>query len=169
MPKDIAILKFIDKPALDALVVKSTGNTSYTWEAYENDIQIDGLHQMIYVEGVTKLAQGIFKIVLTPKGSLAVDPEYGTNLQETLENGKVFLGSASSQSNQFNNIQTEIINALKHYNLINQDNPDSDEVIETIEEVRVVQSLDEPRQLQIRIEVTTESGKTLRVSVPQVV
>lgn len=166
MPRDIGILTSLDKPALPEEILKSTGDTNYTWKAFENDIQIDRLNQIIEVSGTTKLAQGIFKIILTPKGSHAEDPEYGTNASEIIGGRLVVSGGVVSE--RFAELRSDIIDALRHYNLINQDNPDSDEVIETIDDIRIVQDLDEPRALKIQIEITTESGKTLRLEVPQV-
>lgn len=161
MPVDIGVLKRLDKPRLSEQLVKSTGATNFTWEAFEGDIHLDRLHSLVSLEGTTKLAQGIFKIVLTPKGSNAQDPDYGTSLSASV-GGKM-------DSERFAEIQAEIVDALIHYNLINNDNPNSDEVIQTIETVRVVQDLDDPRAVRIQIAVTTESGKTVSVQVPQVV
>jgi hypothetical protein len=61
-----------------------------------------------------------------------------------------------------------VINALIHLNEINLDNPNSDEVIETIDVVRTVASIDDPRAISIQVKVTTESGKSVAVQVPQI-
>jgi hypothetical protein len=160
MPLDIGVLKKVDRPRLPQEVVKSVGATTYTWEAFEGDIQIDGLNQFIELDGTTKLAEGIFKIILTPKGSNPEDPDYGTDINTSI-GGKI-------DSEKFSSIQTSIVDALTHYNVINQDNPNSDEVIQTIDEVRLVSSLDDPRQINIQVSVTTESGKAVKIEVPQI-
>jgi phage baseplate assembly protein W len=160
MPIDLGVLRKLDKPAMTGQLVKSTGNTNFTWEAYEGDIQIDRLNNLMQVEGLTKLAQGIFKIVLTPIGSNQEDPNYGSLLNDQI--------GSKMDTEKFAHLQTSIVDALTHYNSINQDNPSSDEVIETIDEVRLVQSLDDPRQIKVQISVTTESGKSVSVQVPQV-
>jgi hypothetical protein len=160
MPVDIGVLKKIDRTRLSNEVAKSVGATVYTWQAYEGDIQIDGLNQVIDVEGTVKLAQAIFKIVLTPKGSMAEDPDYGTDMDSMIGD--------KMDNDKFSGIQTSIVDALTHYNVINQDNPNSDEVIETIDEVKLVRDLDDPRQLRIKISVTSESGKSVKVEVPQI-
>lgn len=160
MPVDMGVLKKLDRPSLAGEIIKSTGNTSYTWEAYEGDIQIDNLNHFVPITGVTKLAQGMFKIVLTPLGANSEDSSYGSLLN-------VQIGS-KMDNDKFAEIQTSIVDALTHYNELNQDNPDSDEVIETIDEVRLVRDLDDPRAIKIQIAVTTESGKEVRVEVPQI-
>ena len=72
-------------------------------------------------------------------------------------------------SERFAQTRSEVINALVHLNAINRDNPNSDEVIEEIDEIGIFEDLDEPRAVRIRIAVTTESGKPLKVEVPQIV
>lgn len=160
MPQDLGVLTRLDKPTLDPATNKSTGNTNYTWEAYQGDIQLDGTRQFVPVSGTTKLGQGMFKIILTPLGSNPVDPDYGTNLLSMI--GTVV------DSEKFSVITSEIIDALTHYNLINQDNPDSDEVIQTIDFIRVVKDIDDPRAIRIQVSVTTESGKPVSLQVPQI-
>lgn len=160
MPLDLGVLKKLDKPRLGQSVTKSTGNTTFSWEAYLGDLQLNGINDLITVDGATKLGQGIFKIVLTPKGSNPDDPNYGTNMP-SLIGGKI-------GNDVYATITSEIIDALTYYNLLNQDNPNSDEVIETIDNVRVVQNIDDPRGILFQIEVTTESGVPVRIQVPQI-
>ena len=62
-----------------------------------------------------------------------------------------------------------MINALIHLNELNIDNPNSDEVIETIDVVRTVAAAGEPRQMNIQVSITTESGKPVTITVPQVI
>lgn len=160
MPIDSGVLKKLDKPRLSGQVVKSAGKTNYTWQAFEGDIQLDSLNAIITLTGTAKLAQGMFKIVLTPKGANIEDPDYGSLLNSSI--------GSKMDNEKFAEIQSSILDALVHYNLINQDNPDPDEVIETIDEVRLVRDIDDPRAINIQISVTAESGKEVRVEVPQV-
>jgi len=160
MPIDIGVLQKLDKGSIDPATLKSTGNTNYTWAAYEGDFQLHALKDFITVDGTTKLAQGIFKIVLTPLGSNTEDPLYGTDLP-TIIGGKL-------DSAVFAQTTSSVIDALTYYNLINQDNPNSDEVIRTIDLVRVVNDLNDPRAVMIQISVTSESGKVVAVQVPQI-
>lgn len=160
MPQDLGVLTKLDKARIGPSITKSTGNTTYTWEAYQGDIQLSGTHALVMVTGTTKLAQGMFKIILTPLGSNPADPDYGTNL--------LSLVGTNVDSDKFSTITSEIIDALTHYNLINQDNPNSDEVIQTIDFVRVVQDLDDPRAIKIQVSVTTESGLPVNLQVPQI-
>jgi hypothetical protein len=161
MPIDMGVLKKLDRPSLSNEILKSTGSTNYTWEAYGGDIQLDALNKFIVLEGTTKLAQAMFKILLTPIGSIIEDSEYGTELSASV--------GQKLDSERFADIQTSVVDALIHHNLINQDNPNSDEVIETIDDIRVVQDIDEPRAMKVQVTVTTESGKSVVLQVPQVV
>ena len=161
MPLDIAIITRLDKANTDAGTLRGSGNTNYIWESYENDIQLDSLNQLITLEGTAKLAQSIMKAILTPLGSDPDDPDYGSNVQGGI--GDKF------SSDKYALTQTEVVNALIHLNQINIDNPNSDEVIETIDSVNVVQSLDDPRAMRITVGVTTESGIPLTVTSPQLV
>lgn len=160
MPIDLGVLSKLDKAQLGNSITKSTGNTSYTWESFEGDFQLDGTHNPITVDGTTKLAQGMFSIILTPLGSNPADPDYGTDLLSLI--GDVV------DSDKFATITSEIIDALTYYNLLNQDNPNSDEVIQTIDFVRVVKDIDDPRAIKIQVSVTSESGKQVNLQVPQI-
>lgn len=156
---DVAIITKLDKASLTPGDLRGVGATTYTWESYENDLQLDSLNSLVMVEGVDKLAQSIMKIILTPKGSDPDDPDYGTNLNLSI--GEKFSSEAYSQA------QTEVVSALIHLNQINIDNPNSDEVIETIDNVSTVADADDPRSMRIYVSVTTESGKRLNVVAPQ--
>ena len=170
MPFDLAILVPLNKATANgtsadqsaaASTISGTGNTNYIWESYENDLQLDQLNNIIMLDGTTKLAQEMMKILLTPLGSAAYDPNYGTSLSTSIGN--------KLDSSAYAEIQTEVINALIHLNELNLDNPNSDEVIETIDVVRAVASLTDPRQINIQVSVTTESGKSVAITVPQVI
>lgn len=169
MPFDLAIVQRLNRVTANGTVANqaaaaatliNTGNTNYIWNSYENDIQVDALQNLIMIEGTVKLAQEIMMILLTPIGTFAADPNYGTTLS-------TIIGS-KLDSAVYAEIQTEVINALIHLNEINLDNPNSDEVIETIDVVRTVASIDDPRAISIQVKVTTESGKSVAVQVPQI-
>jgi len=160
MPLDLAILTPVNKGQLGPALTKATGNTNFTWEAYNGDIQLDSFSALVTLTGVQKLAQGVFKIVLTPQGSNPVDPNYGTTLS-TLIGQEV-------DADKFATITSSIVDALTYYNLINQDNPNSDEVIQMINSVRVVSALNDPRQINVQISFTTESGIPVSLQVPQI-
>ena len=160
MPFDLAILRRLDKAHAGEANVRGTGNTSYIWEAYENDVQLDSLNQLVTIEGTDKLAQEIMKILLTPKGGLTDDPDYGTSLMSLV--GEKF------STDRFAEVQTEVVNALIHYNQLNADNPNSDEVIEVIQDIGTVRDSDDPRHMQVYVRVITESGKTVAIVAPQV-
>lgn len=161
MPLDIALLVRLDKANTDPSTLRGTGNTNYTWESYENDIQLDDMNKLIELSGTAKLAQSIMKIILTPKGSDPDDLNYGSNIQTSI--GEKF------SSEQYAHVQTEVVDALIHLNKINSDNPNSDEVIETIDDVTTYQSLDDPRAMRITVRVTTESGQSVTVTSPQLI
>jgi hypothetical protein len=161
MPRDLAILKAFDRFGNPENIVRGSGFTNFSFSPFENDLQINRVREFRTFEGLEKLSQSILRILLTPRGSLIEDPEYGTNLANLV--GRKF------DSDRYADTRTEIIDALAHYNELNADNPDSNEVIESIEEIRVFQDLDDPRKMNIRIGVVTESGESLRVVAPQVI
>ena len=160
MPKDIIIIAPIVRESLSPDMARATGYTEFVFEPYENDIQFDRLKKVRTVSGVDKLVQSIMRILLTTKGDSFEDSQWGSELNNQI-------GSKVS-SDSFAATRESIIQALIHYNEINQDNPDSDEVINTIDELQVVSDLNDPRIVRVVVGVTTESGKGVRVVVPQV-
>lgn len=170
MPYDLAILVPLNKATANgtapnqsaaASTIVGTGNTNYIWESYENDLQLDQLNNIITLQGTAKLAQEIMKILLTPIGTVAADLNYGTTLSTVI--------GSKLTTEMYAEVQTEVINALIHLNELNIDNPNSDEVIETIDVVRTVAVAGEPRQMNIQVSITTESGLPVTVTVPQVI
>ena len=166
MPIDFGVLSVVDKAAVPSSLAGQLGGTIYNWEAFEGDIQLNARRRFVEVSSTDKLAQGMFKIILTPLGSNPMDPNYGTNLLTSI-GGNIDISKVAD-------IQTEIINALTYYNSLNQDNPNSDEVIETIDTINVISGATDqthqldPRSISIQIGVTTESGIPVILQVPQI-
>jgi phage baseplate assembly protein W len=160
MPNDIAIIAPLIKSGLSPDLVRATGFTEFIFQPYENDIQFDRLRKVRQLSGTDKLVQSIMRILLTTKGESFEDSEWGSELNSNI-------GSKIS-NDSYASTRESIIAALVHYNSLNADNPDSDEVIETIDELQVVSDIDDPRVIRVVVGVTTESGKSLRVIVPQV-
>lgn len=160
MPIELAIMAPLSRAGLTQDQLRATGFTTSVFEPFLNDIQFDRNKLIMTYTGTDKLAQSILRIILTDKGTYSEDASWGSACN-------TLIGSKFDQA-RFAKTQQSIIDALKHYNEINQDNPNSDEVIETIDELRVVQDLADPRKMRIFLGVTSESGKSFRVSVPQV-
>lgn len=161
MPNDIAIIAPLSKVNKDPNYIRATGYTEFIFEPYENDIQFNPARQVITFSGAQKLVQSIMRIVLTTLGASYEDPLWGSELNNQI-------GSKLLTSN-FAEVRESIISALKHYNDVNQDNPNSDEVINTIDELVVVKDNNDPRVMRVVIGVTTEAGDGVRVIVPQVI
>ena len=161
MPNDIAIFAPFNKKGMSNDQLRGASNTNFIFQPFENDLQFDQLKHLRTVTGVTKLVQSILRMLLTDTGSYFEDSEWGSEVNNRI--GEKF------DSEKYATAEQSIIDALKHYNEINKDNPNSDEVISTIDELRVVKDLDDPRKLRIYIGITTESGQSFKVSVPQVV
>ena len=100
------------------------------------------------------------RIVLTQRGDYFEDSDWGSdtnaNIGTKLNNGA------------FATVRESIIQGLIHYNQLNQDNPNSDEIIDSIDELQVVQDENDPRTMKVVISITTESGIGLRIIAPQV-
>lgn len=160
MPNDIAIIAPLIRENFTQDQVRATGYTEFIFEPYENDVQFDRTRKVRQLSGTDKLVQAIMRILLTTKGDSFEDSDWGSDL-----NGNI--GSKLSSQN-YATVRESIISALTHYNSLNADNPSSDEVINTIDELQVVSDLNDPRIIRVVVGVTTESGKGLRVIVPQV-
>ena len=160
MPNDIAIISPLDKKNKNPDVIRATGYTEFVFEPYENDIQFDGLKKVVQFSGIQKLVQSIMRVLLTTRGDSFEDVDWGSEI-----NGAI---GSKMRTDNYAAVRESVIEALKHYNDINSDNPSSDEVISTIDELQVVQDLDDPRVMRIVLGITTESGQAVRVVVPQV-
>jgi len=159
MAYDLAIMMPIDRAALPEGFQLAVGETDYVIQPFENDFQFDRLKRMMTVSGTRKLVQSILRIMLTENGEYIEDQYWGAGIGGLI--------GSKLDSDKYAKATERITEALKHYNAINSDNPNSDEIISTIDELRVVQDLDDPRTMRVVLGITTESGKSIRVSVPQ--
>jgi phage baseplate assembly protein W len=161
MPNDIAIIAPLVKIGKSPDFLRATGNTEFIFEPYENDIQFNRSKALVLVSGTDKLIQSIMRVILTHLGDSFEDAKWGSALDSQI-------GSKMANDN-YAVVRESIIQALIHYNDVNQDNPNSDEVIKTIDELAVVQDLNDPRVIRVVVGVTSESGNGVRVIVPQVI
>ena len=160
MPRDIAIYTRVPGTATDAYK-KSIGRTDFVFEIFSNDIQFNTGKQVITTEGTLKIVQSILKILLTKQGENVEDGDYGADLD-------VGVGEKLNQQS-YADLRSNILDALNHYNLLNQDNENPDEIIGNIDEVKVTRDTQDPRIILIYIKVTTQAGNLVSVIVPQVV
>lgn len=160
MPRDFAILKKINFSTLSETDRMSVGRTSYVFSVYENDLVFNPGRQLIVTEGTNKLIQGILKIILTPKGTALEDREYGADLESAI-GGKL-------QQDSYANLREGVVAALDHYSVLNSDNENLDECIQSVEEVKAVRDDTDPRVILIYVSVITKSNKLVNIVVPQV-
>lgn len=160
MPRDVAILAKFDPIGRSIDIIRSVGKTDFIFSVYNNDLQFNTAKQLRVIEGADKLVQGILKILLTKKGENFEDLEYG---MEEISG----IGDKLSQDH-YATIRTGVINALGYYNQLNVDNNNTDEVIGSITEVKIVRDDVDPRAILIYISLITESGKGIKITVPQV-
>ena len=160
MPQDVAILARFDPYGRPTELIKAVGKTDFVFSVYDNDLQFTNARQLRTVEGTDKLVQGILKILLTKKGENFEDGEYGMV-------GLDDIGGKISQEH-YATIRTGIVDALSYYNQLNLDNDNNDEIIGDINEVKIVRDDTDPRVFLIYISLVTNSGKQVRVTVPQV-
>lgn len=139
---------------------RGTGFTEFIFEPYENDLQFDRMKRARVVSGVDKLVQSVMRVILTAKGDSFEDVQWGSELNSSI--------GSKIDNTSFSVVRESVIKALVHYNELNSDNPNSDEVINTIDEIQVVSDPNDPRVIRILVGITTESGKGVRVVVPQV-
>lgn len=129
----------------------------YRWINRENDLQLDYQRKPIILEGTMKLKQEVVKILLTRLGSDLVDANYGTDLYKIV---------GLKQTTRIPTlIKTQILQALAHYTLINQNNTNPDEIIASIDSLKIERSITDPRLISISIILITTGGKTVPLSV----
>lgn len=160
MPRDLAILAKFDPYERSIDIIRTVGKTDFVFSVYDNDVQFDTSRQMRVVEGTDKLVQNVLKILLTQKGENLEDPDYGMN-------GLNSIGD-KIMPEHYAAIRSGIVNALGYYNQLNLDNPNQDEVIGSVAEVKVVRDETDPRAILIYVSLVTGSGKTVKITVPQV-
>lgn len=160
MPNDILVIAPLVSAGLNPGQLHGVGATQFIFEPYQNDVQFDGLRNVMILSGTTKLVQSIMRIMLTPVGTSLEDARWGADLSAGI-------GSKMGNDN-FSQIRQSVIDALTHYNDVNQDNPNSDEVINTIDELLVVNDIGDPRVIRVVLGITTESGIGIKIVAPQV-
>jgi hypothetical protein len=157
---DLAIISPLDTKGLTVDQVRGTGFTKYIFQPYANDIQFDNLKLVRHFTGTEKLIQSLMRIIIQPKGSYFEDPEWGGTIDDQVGN--------KMDNERIANTRQSVIDSITHYNEVNADNPNSDEIVDTIDELRVVEDLDDPRVIRVYLGITTESGLSIGVTVPQV-
>lgn len=160
MPQDLSIIQPLRQVGQPKDYLRATGDTQFIFQTYENDLQFNNLKQLYTFSGLPKLVQAIMRAAITPLGSYFEDRAWGSEMDGNI--------GSKMDNEAFAIARQSIIDALTHYNVLNFDNPNSDEVISTIDELQVVQDLNDPRVMRVVIGVTTESGLSTRVVVPQV-
>ena len=158
MPEDIAILSKVNKGNLSAAELQALAGADYVFEPYSNDLQFDSYGLVTVYSGTSKLAQSVLKALLTEVGEHAEDSLYGSELNS-------HMGDKMGQG-LYTNLTNSVADCLKHYNALNIDNDESDEFIETIDNVEVFSPTGEPRQLTMKVHLTTESGKPMNMEFP---
>lgn len=158
MPDDIAILTRVNKSQLTDAELLALSGADYTFQPFNNDFQFDSYGLIVTYSGVDKLSQSVLKALLTNVGEHAEDIEYGSALDS-------HIGGKVNQA-MYTNLTNSVADCLKHYNSLNMDNDSSDEFIETIDNVEVFGEVNEPRQMTIKVHLTTESGKALNMEFP---
>lgn len=118
----------------------------------ENDLQIGPTNDLAILDGTDRLSQDIVKILITTRGTNLLFPLYGANLQ-TLIGQKMDVQFLQGQ------ILTEVKDALIILQAINQNNPDLDQQIQTLQSIQV--DLSSSTQITIQLVVVTKSGKSV--------
>lgn len=160
MPIDVAILAKFDPIGRSTDLIKAVGKTDFVFSVYNNDLQFNSAKQLRPIEGADKLVQGVLKILLTQKGENFEDSEYGMEAVSGIGDKLV--------SEHYASLRSGVVNALAYYNQLNLDNPNNDEIIGEVKEVKVVRDDVDPRMILIYISVVTASGKAVKITVPQV-
>jgi hypothetical protein len=163
MPLDLNIVTKIDQSKLSAEAKAAIGSgTDYVFQIYENDIQFNSSKKTRAIDGAQKLVQGILKILLTDLKSHLEDPAYGTDINQ-------YFGQKLT-NDAFAHIRDSVYSCLTHYNEIaTPGNPNKDEIISVVDEIRVVKDDEDPRRIFIYISITTQLGTAVRVALMKVV
>jgi phage baseplate assembly protein W len=130
--------------------------TGFRWKARENDIQYDALRKPFLLQSVIKLKQEIMKILLTRLGADSTNSQYGSELTSLI--GKKAVGQIKTM------IKTDVLNALAYYNVLNENNTNPAEMIETVDSITITNT--DPRKYLVAITLITQSGETVSMSVP---
>ncbi len=128
------------------------GKNPEFWGQGENDLKVDVNADFALTSGVDNLRQAMAKILVTVSGANTLFPAYGSGLQNLIgQNLDIEFLRAK--------IKTEIIDALRIYQFINNSNPDPDEQIETLERLEIQQVLSDG--IRVSFNIITVSGKNI--------
>lgn len=157
MPLDIDLGAQIDLSKLTVAQRNAIGGASTVFQIYKNDIQFNTVKGTTVIDGTSKLVQGILKILLTDLGTHLESSLYGTDMMkhigDKLDNSKFAL------------IRDSVNSSLSYYNeLAAPENPNPDEVIYSIDEIRVSRDDVDPRVVYVYISVTTKLGTSVRIA-----
>jgi phage baseplate assembly protein W len=127
------------------------GNTQpFIFMEATNDLQLSPTNDLAVLDGTSRLAQDIQKILITARGTNILLPIYGTNLQS-------LIGSKLEFAFLQGQIVSEITDAMIILQALNQNNPDLDQQIATLQSVSV--DLSSSTQIGIQLTVITVSQK----------
>lgn len=160
MPEDIGIMTDVATALLEENVRRALGATKYVFSSYDNDLQFDASGKIRMFTGKEKLVQSALKILLTDLGTAAEDQVYGTTLA-------AYLGGKMTQD-AYTDLVDTVQQAIIHYNDLNSENENSDEYVDTIDQITVSASETDPRILVLVVKMTNEAGNPVDISVPMI-
>jgi len=126
------------------------GKNPEFWGQGENDLKVDVNGDFALTEKVDLLRQAMAKILVTDQGANTLFPAYGSGLQD-------LVGQHLDMEYLRGKIKSEIIDALRIYQYINNGNPELDEQIFSLDKFRLQQVLTDG--VQVSFDVITKSGK----------
>lgn len=129
-----------------------TAVTPSIWAVGQNDLQLGPDNDLAILDGTDRLIQDIIKILCTTRGTNPLMPLYGSNLS-SLVGQKLDINFLLGQ------IQTEVKDSLLILQALNQNNPDLDQQIQTLQSIQV--DITNQTQITIQLVVITVSGKAV--------
>jgi phage baseplate assembly protein W len=135
--------------------MENIGTGQYVWQEGSNDLQLGVNKDFIIINGTQKLVQDIIKSLMTERGDNTIYPLYGSQIS-SLVGGKSDFDTIRAQ------IKNTVIQSLAVLQLINSDNSNLDEQIQTIDIIKV--SMLTYTQAIVSIQVTTASNKTVNAT-----
>ena len=158
MPQDLAIMAAIEKALLSDETKKLLAGTQYVFSSYGNDIQFDSSGKLMLYENKEKLVQSTLKILLTAQGDAAEDVNYGSALL-------TYLGGKLT-NDSYTELVDSVQKAVSYYNDLNSDNLSSTEYVDTINQVGISTSTQDPRIVIFKLQMTNEAGETVNITIP---
>ena len=121
-----------------------------------NDLQVDTNGDFSLIQGTTCLSQSMAKILQTETSANQFFALYGSQLEG-------LIGSTSDLRTLSSQVQGTVIDALRIYQFINQNNPNLDEQIDTLESLTVTSvSID---YIEVDLTVITMSSKRVGTTI----